>query len=404
MKGKRILIHDGRHSPLGPSSAKRWINCPGSVRATADIIEAPSSYADEGTAAHALSEWCRRDGCSAKKYEGAILVVVRGEHKREIPVTPELIDGVDRFVEYVEGLPGIPLYEVEVSYDQWVPRGFGTTDDVRLGETTYNTDFKFGKGVQVYAKRNPQLMLYALGLIHTYGWLIGIKKFVLGVHQPRLDHIDTWEVSAEEILDWASTTVYQAARATKQPHASFKAGPWCSENFCKIRDRCKVRARSIFETVTADFEDLGSAVASSSGEYRAPTLNNDEVAAILHALPNVKKFCADIERRALAEKLAGRAVGEWKLVGGRSSRSFTAAPAVLAPLVDRKVLEFYGEPEPKSVAEIEKMLGKPAFRKLEEYVKKTPGAPTLAPGDDRRPEVTPLELTGFEEINTEDGE
>ena len=398
MKGKRIRVLDGRHSPLGPSAAKRWMNCPGSVQATKDIEEAPSAYADEGTAAHALSEWCRREGCSAKKYEGAIIVVERGEHKREIPVGSELIDGVDRFVEYVEGLPGIPLYEVEVSYDRWVAHGFGTTDDVRLGKTTYNTDFKFGKGIPVYAKGNPQLLLYAAGLIDTYGWLVDIEKFVLGVHQPRLDHIDTWEVSAAEVLEWAAKVAFPGAIATNQPDAPFKAGPWCAENFCKIRNRCKVRAKSVFESATADFEDLGSAVASASGEYRAPTLSNDEVAAILHALPNIKKFCADIEKRALAEKLAGRAVGDWKLVGGRRSREFTAAPAVLAPLVDRKVLEFYGEPEPKSVAEVEKLLGKPAFAKLAEYVKTNPGKPTLAPSEDSRPEVTTIDLAGFEEI------
>ena len=46
-----------KHAKLGPSSASRWLNCPGSVALCATVPEEPSSeYADEGTFAHDIAE------------------------------------------------------------------------------------------------------------------------------------------------------------------------------------------------------------------------------------------------------------------------------------------------------------------------------------------------------------
>lgn len=44
------------HAVLGASGADRWINCPPSARLQEHIPDKISEYADEGTAAHELSE------------------------------------------------------------------------------------------------------------------------------------------------------------------------------------------------------------------------------------------------------------------------------------------------------------------------------------------------------------
>ena len=45
------------HCKLSPSKSESWINCNPSLKAGEEIEDESSSYASEGTAAHALGEW-----------------------------------------------------------------------------------------------------------------------------------------------------------------------------------------------------------------------------------------------------------------------------------------------------------------------------------------------------------
>ena len=44
------------HAILSPSAAARWLNCPASVAMTASMPEETSTYALEGSIAHAVAE------------------------------------------------------------------------------------------------------------------------------------------------------------------------------------------------------------------------------------------------------------------------------------------------------------------------------------------------------------
>ena len=45
------------HSVLGASAADRWMNCTPSAQLTAGMEDETTTFAAEGTAAHALCEW-----------------------------------------------------------------------------------------------------------------------------------------------------------------------------------------------------------------------------------------------------------------------------------------------------------------------------------------------------------
>lgn len=47
----------GTHAILSPSSSERWINCPPSAMENAAQTDTGSSYAQQGTDAHALCEY-----------------------------------------------------------------------------------------------------------------------------------------------------------------------------------------------------------------------------------------------------------------------------------------------------------------------------------------------------------
>lgn len=44
------------HAKLSPSSAERWMNCPGSVVLSEGMPDKTTQFAEEGTMAHAVAE------------------------------------------------------------------------------------------------------------------------------------------------------------------------------------------------------------------------------------------------------------------------------------------------------------------------------------------------------------
>lgn len=404
------------HSPLGPSSAERWINCPGSVLATKDLPEVPSRFAAEGTAAHTLSEWCRRQGKKAHEFIG-VKQTVEGF---EFTVDHEMASAVQEFVDKAAEFGGDPFYEVRVAYDKYVPEGFGTADDIRIEDGVCKiTDLKFGKGVPVYAPENEQLMLYALGVILTYGWLYRFDKVILAISQPRLDSYDEWETTASAILDFAESTAKPAAKLALQPGAPFKAGSWCQ--FCKLKATCRTRAETVFDAVTGEFEDLDAAADTTAGVAdRVPTLTNDEIAKALLAWPNIEKWGKALKAYAAAQILAGNAVGDFKFVAGRGSRDWVEDESVIVnrlkeALPDLGTDELYTMPKLLGPAAVEKLpaIGKKLFApvtakkpagKLAELVRKTKGKPTLVPGSDPRPAVDVDATSDFNDLDEGDDE
>lgn len=224
-----IVIPEGEHSPFGPSSADRWMNCPGSRGGP------QTEYAAEGTAAHSLSEWVR-EGKELATYKGKLLVV--GDY--QFKVGKSLMNSVQTFVDDVSAIPGAPVIEGHVSYDELVPGAFGTLDDARIRDNLcVITDFKHGKGVVVPALENSQLKLYALGIFFNYQWLFRFQTFLLRICQPRVKHFVEWETSLGSLLQWGYDTVRPAySRATTS--TARNAGGWCK--FCGLKDDCAERA------------------------------------------------------------------------------------------------------------------------------------------------------------------
>jgi hypothetical protein len=313
------------HSELGPSAADRWLNWPGSVLLTRDMEKPDSIFAAEGNAGHEVSEWCRVKNTSASTFLGQTLKV----GKFEFVVDQEMVDAIDTFVEYVEKLPGDRLVEEMVYYTDWVPTGFGTLDDARLNDgISYVTDLKYGKGVQVFSDDNSQLKIYALGLYHDYKHLYVFDKFVLAIHQPRLDHVETSEITLKELLKWADEVVKPTAEIALKPGAPFKAGDHCI--FCPARKTCPTREKFVLETVMTDFEDLDSDLKDI--EF----MTNDELGQILPRLPNIKKWCNDLMAHARSETARGHLItnpetGVYKLVEGRSNRAWRLAERSARP-------------------------------------------------------------------------
>ena len=372
-----LLQKPDDHSEMGPSGMDRWIPCPGSVVLSRKFPDVPSEYADEGTFAHHVSELCRLNNKPASHYIGL------ESHCGRFVVDKPFADAVQSFLDYVDELPGHMEVEQRVSYDAWVPDGFGTADDVRFDEgMCYLTDLKFGQGVKVYLrdpvtkKLKPQLMGYALGVFQDFGHLYDIDCFQLAIHQPRLDHIDEETVSLKEILLWARDVLQPTAEIALGDNPPFQAGDHC--RWCRARDACPHRKDFVMSQMMDELDDLES--------MKDPDLmDNDDLANAMNVLDQIRAWCNDIEKRALSEVQAGHDVGGWKLVEGRSVRRWRDAEEAEQALrgTKLKVKEIL-PPKLISPAQAEKLLGK-KHPLIGELCIKPPGSPKLAPPTDPRP-------------------
>ncbi len=403
---KILTVKDGEHSPLGPSSAERWINCPASVRATANVPDPPSMFAISGTASHHLSDVCRKNGEHPRKYLGWKIAVCRGKDRTVVDVDQARVDSVETFIDYVNDLPGRQMFEARVGYEIFVKRGFGTMDHASAEERVCHiVDYKDGQRHQVWAKENSQLKLYAVGWWIDFGWLYpDVTKFVLHIVQPRLDHDDKWEISRADLLTWARDVVKPAALRTEDPRAPFKAGPWCSANFCRIRRTCEVRANTILQEYLGDFGNLDEAEENLE-ELQASTgrITNDKAAGYLRLMEGTIAFFKDIKAHVMSQLQQGKACGDWKLVEGRSKRIWsvdedTVAAALEAEDVDEEII---WTKKLITAPKAEKVLGK-GHAIMRNFVRKPAGKPKLAPGSDPRKPMTLESLKDFGNLDLEE--
>lgn len=366
------------HSPKGPSAAYRWINCPGSVNATRGIADKSSEFADEGNFAHDILERARNENKSGAAYLAEVSDCGR------FMVDKEMADAVDYFIDYFSQFESDEeLNERKVSYDAWVEGGFGTLDGAHLNDGLWIiADFKYGQGIKVFAENNDQLKLYALGLFQEYGDMYECNTIKMCIVQPRLDHIDEWEISIDELLVWADEVVEPAAEEADKDTASFKAGPWCTKNFCKIRATCKTRMNAIKDGLLDEIEDVRDPNEMSLGELGEAM----DLVSIMRA------WCNDIVERVEKEVMAGNEVsgvaGPYKLVAGRSVRAWRDQAAAEKAMRNYKikvgdmwVRKFISPAQAEKLASIGK--NHPILQK---HVVVTQGKPTLVPGSDPRPD------------------
>lgn len=359
------IDHSSRaHALLSASSAHRWLNCPSSAVAAQNYKDEGSPFAAEGTIAHEVAELTAR---------GATLAPF-GD------VTDEMVRHAEEYRDYVNELKllddAVVLLEQRVDFSPWVPHGFGTCDCILIqGSTLTIIDYKYGKGVQVDAKDNPQMKLYALGALNDFGLAYDVDTIEMHIFQPRIGNISTDCLTADELTKWAEKTVKPIAAKAAQGKGGYKAGDWCK--FCPHAGKC----RALTKTCTEYVETHGMRVS-------VPVLAPHEVAEVLTMGPLVSLWLKRVRTQALNDMLAGKEVPGYKVVEGKQgNRKWTDELQVLQALTEAgHSREDVTETKLLSPAGMDKAIGKAAVAGLlSEYISRAPGEPTIAPETDKRP-------------------
>lgn len=370
------------HALLSPSAAHRWLNCTPAPRLEATFPDNTSEYAEEGTLAHSLCEITAKK--KFKNVKSAEYTRTVKKLKKDPLWNDEMISTAEIYVEHLaeramqfEHEPYI-AFEVGVDISDYVPESFGRCDCVMLGgDTLVIRDYKHGKGVPVSAESNPQMMLYALGALKLYRPLFGeaIKNVDIGIDQPRIDSYDVWLCSVEELLAWGES-IKPTAQKAFTGLGEYKAGSWC--RFCRANGVCKAQAS---QQIGA-FDDFAAMVNKSTD-----LLTPEQVAEVLTKGETLVEWYKTVKAKALESILSGTQIPGYKAVEGRSVRAWSDQDKALEKLtasgIDRAAIY---DSVPKTLAQIEKMLGKTKFGELVgEFVIKPPGAPALASENDPKP-------------------
>ncbi|MGV9183982.1 DNA polymerase [Arcanobacterium canis] len=294
------------HALLSASGAHRWLNCPPSARLESGEPESTSAAAEQGTVAHALAEWkLRRTLHQAPGFKPESAWI---DDEMET-LTDDYVAFVQEHISIAQETCGDPqvLIEQRLDFSHIVPGGFGTGDCVIIAEPTLQIiDLKYGQGVLVEAERNPQLMLYALGALHTFGSLYDIETVSVTIYQPRRANVDTWEISVAELQQWAETEVKLKAELAAAGEGEFCSGSWCQ--FCKIAPTCRARAEANLQLARLEFAPPAE-------------LSDTEIADVLTRIPQLKTWASDVEAYALSKAVNQGVVFEgFKLVAGRTGR------------------------------------------------------------------------------------
>ena len=359
-----------QHSKIvGGSTAKRVINCPGSVALVAQMPERPSSkFADEGTLLHnVIAELLDSDTAVPEDFLGT--------KYNDQELTQELID--NKLLPALAALDQIDpddrmQYAVEtlVNFGDLLPGVFGSTDLLgRIDDRAIVLDWKFGDGVAVEVEENPQLLFYAAAAMRTEKakWVFdGATEIECVIVQPPA--IKRWVTTPERVAQFERELV-AAVKAAQKPDAVLKAGEHC--RWCAAKPICPQM----------------NGAADRALKVQVKALDAEQISTALMQADMLEDWIKDL--RALAFQMAenGVTLPTHKLVAKRATRTWAngAKEALLAAgLTESEMMEM------ASPAQVEKILKKKKLAMPEDITVSISSGSTLALRSDPRPEVLQL--------------
>lgn len=352
---------------VGGSTAKRVINCPGSVALVQKMPPKPSSkYADEGTLLHHVIAAVLETGKPPEEFLGTFYNGIELDSDRlERKLLPALaaLDVIDP--------DKVMEYDVEkvVGFGNVLPGVFGSADLVgRIGDRGVLVDWKFGDGVAVEAEENPQALFYIAAAIHTSAtsWAFrDVEAIDVYIVQP--PHVKHWTTTVERVKRFEADLIL-AVRAAEQPDAPLRTGDHC--RWCAAKTVCPLVTGAVARADRAALK----------------TVNVDDLAAALDKIEVLEGWIKDAREMAQTLLENGVDVPGYKLVAKRAVRQWTDEAAALTALAEAGC-SAEELTELKSPAQVEKVLKKRKIDMPEGLITSVSSGNTLASADDPRPAV-----------------
>lgn len=392
------------HHPLSPSKAHRWMRCAGSRKAEEGRPDSSGPDAERGTAAHEIAAICLTTNRDPQEFLGA-------KASNGIELDDDLIEIVSVYVrnlrDYAGHEIGNLMVEVEVDYGFCVPGATGTADAALIiGDELQVHDLKTGYN-RVEAEGNEQLMIYALGVVKTFDYLMGgVTNVRLVIHQPRLrDEPLEHNITLVQLLAFANKVKSAGLAAMADDAPRTPGDTQCG--YCKARADCPALAEHVAKTLGAEFADLTAAPLTESKMLSADSINDDQLDQILQNLDLIELWCKAMYARGMKTVLEdGIELPNFKAVQGRrGNRKWAdedkAEEALKGFRLKKEEMYTFKVISP---ATAEKRLAPRQWKKIESLITQADGKPTLVLKSDPRPaiRIQPVKPEDFGEVEPED--
>jgi len=351
---------------VGGSTAKRVINCPGSV---ALVQKMPprlgGDAADQGTLCHNAMAMLLEDPSLEIKS-------VLGMKYNDQVMTAELID--EKIIPAMAALneidpDGDMEYRVEshVNFGDLLPGVFGSADLIgRINGRAVVLDWKFGRG-EVDVEENEQLLFYAAAAMRTKGleWAFeNVSEIECVIVQPPA--VKRWTTTVARVKQFERDLI-AAVTTSAHSYAPLNVGDHC--RYCPAKPICPQMTGAAERALKVQIKNLDPA---QIGEYLATA-------------DLIERWVTDLRELAHQILESGEPVPGYKLVSKRATRQWTnesdAYKKLLALGVDRSDLL---ETTMLSPAKVEKILKKSKLNLPDDIVVAVSSGTTIAPEGDSR--------------------
>lgn len=428
------------HSYWSASKFESLMLCPGKIVLEDGAPDNTNAYAAEGTAAHQVLTLALQEERPAAAYIGRqIHLDSRGKPCEPdvaaytYAVDDDMAEHVQVCIDYVADLrgdDGVVFADIRVNYSSYLDvaedTAWGTADViVARGAELIVVDFKYGRGHEVDAERNPQMSLYGLGALQAYqGLAADFERVRMAISQPRIKRAPSeWDCSVEELEAWGRSTARSAVLTCITAKNTVRAEVWEETflrptekacKFCKAKATCPALRDEVASTVNTfgatpatpdEFAEIETATAEALKHADEAWLS-----AALSKVDLIEDWCKSVRAETERRLLAGDKVPGWKLVQGKKGNRAWSKPDDVEALLKAmrlKEAEMYDFKliSPTTAEKLHKAgtIGPRQWPKVQALITQSEGKPHVAPASDSRPAlvVTPV-VDDFTDVTAED--
>ena len=348
-------VFDG-HAGASPSGAERWMHCTSSLQMTREFLEtltprqlaeqaSGSSAARQGTTAHSAGEAAIRLALGEIDEDelddiltSLALDPAEGEEYDE-DMAEHVLEYTDLIQSYIDDR-GADSVRVESRVGAIIPlsgshEGESYTISGSLDCSILPTDaepdlvvadYKHGKGVDVPVQENPQLRIYALGVLAEMDDddIAMTETVTYYVVQPRSGGVKVWQEPLDDLLDWCWGELSEALTAAlygeeAEFNPSDSACQWClAKGACPALTEQRVADGAKLFSVIQDAEEE-----DGPGAFpETALLDNVTLGELLKQVQDLTALEKDLKEEAQRRLHRGDEVPNFKLISYTPAREW----------------------------------------------------------------------------------